>query len=111
MNTLEKHFDIVYRTKSGRGMVAKNIVAKNQTEAKQKLKKEMQKSTSFDKIITVIEISGGLKKPVTKGLTTLCAKTVGATGRRKKDGSVKKGYVAKKGGKVVAVKKKATVKK
>lgn len=53
----------------------------------------------------------GLKKPVTKGLTTLCAKTVGATGRRKKDGSVKKGYVAKKGGKVVAVKKKAVVKK
>jgi hypothetical protein len=98
MNTLNKHFDIVYTTKSGRGMVAKNVVAKNQTEAKQKLKKEMQKSTSFDKIITVIEISNGLKKPATKGLTTLCAKTVGVPGRRKKDGTQKKGYVASKGG-------------
>lgn len=53
----------------------------------------------------------GLKKPVTKGLTTLCAKTVGVDGRRKKDGTVKKNHVVKKGGKVVAVKKKATAKK
>lgn len=53
----------------------------------------------------------GLKKPVTKGLTTLCAKTVGVDGRRKKDGTVKKNHVVKKGGKVVAVKKKTTVKK
>lgn len=53
----------------------------------------------------------GLKKPVTKGLTTLCAKTVGVDGRRKKDGTVKKNHVVKKGGKVVAVKKKTAVKK
>lgn len=57
------------------------------------------------------KLNVGLKKPVTKGLTTLCAKTVGTTGRRKSNGSVKKGYVAKKGGKVVAVKKKIAVKK
>ena len=53
----------------------------------------------------------GLKKPVTKGLTTLCAKTVGVDGRRKKDGTVKKNHVVKKGGKVVAVKKKTAIKK
>jgi hypothetical protein len=51
----------------------------------------------------------GLKKPATKGLTTLCAKTVGVPGRRKADGTQKKGYVATKGGvlvkKVVAKKK------
>lgn len=52
----------------------------------------------------------GLKKPVTKGLTTLCAKTVGVTGRRKKDGTVKKKHVVSKGGKVVAVKKKTGLK-
>lgn len=52
----------------------------------------------------------GLKKPVTKGLTTLCAKTVGVEGRRKKDGTVKKKHVVKKGGKVVATKKKVVKK-
>lgn len=57
------------------------------------------------------KLNSGLKKPVTKGLTTLCAKTVGVDGRRKKDGTVKKNHVVKKGGKVVAVKKKATTKK
>ena len=51
----------------------------------------------------------GLNGPKTKGLTTFCATTVGVTGRRKKDGTQKKGYVAKKGGSLV--KKKATAKK
>lgn len=43
----------------------------------------------------------GLKAPASKGLTTLCAMNVGVTGRRKKDGTQKKGYIAKKGGKLV----------
>lgn len=51
--------------------------------------------------------SKGLKKPVSKGLTTLCAKTVGVIGRRKKDGTQKKGFVAAKGG-GLKPKKKAT---
>ncbi len=52
----------------------------------------------------------GLKAPAkTKGLTTLCAKQVGVTGRRKSDGTQKKGYVAKKGGQLI--KKKTVTKK
>ena len=43
----------------------------------------------------------GLKKPVTKGLTTLCAKTVGTNGRKKSNGQLKKRCIVKKGGKVV----------
>lgn len=42
----------------------------------------------------------GLKAPA-KGLTKLCAKNVGVTGRRKTDGTQKKGYIAKKGGRLV----------
>ena len=51
----------------------------------------------------------GLKKPASKGLTKLCATTVGVTGRRKKDGTQKKGYVATKGG--TLKKKKSSSKK
>lgn len=47
----------------------------------------------------------GLKAPASKGLVTLCAKTVGVTGRRKKDGTQKKGYIATKGGSLVQKKK------
>lgn len=73
---------------------------------------EMAKSGELaKKRATTAKKNPGLKKPVTKGLTTLCAETVGAVGRRKKDGTIKKGHVAKKGGKVVPVKKKATTKK
>lgn len=52
----------------------------------------------------------GLKIPQSKGLTTLCAKTIGVPGRRKKDGTVKKGHIVTKGGvikrKIKTVKKK-----
>lgn len=58
------------------------------------------------KKITSLEKPAGLKAPA-KGLVTLCSKTVGVIGRRKKDGTQKKGYVAKKGGKLV---KKTTTK-
>lgn len=53
----------------------------------------------------------GLRQPVTKGLTTLCAKTVGVTGRRKKDGTQKKGFVAAKGGGLKPKKKSTSTKK
>lgn len=43
----------------------------------------------------------GLKAPATRGLRTLCAKAFSVNGLRKKDGTQKKGYVAKKGGKLV----------
>lgn len=55
--------------------------------------------------LKILKSSTGLKKPQTKGLVTLCSKTVGTTGRRKKDGTLKKGYIATKGGKVVLKKK------
>lgn len=80
-----------------------------------KVKAELKVIQELKKRLTLKTLKSvsvkGLKKPVTKGLTTLCAKTVGTTGRRKKDGSVKKGYVAKKGGKIVAVKKKTATRK
>ena len=43
----------------------------------------------------------GLSKPTSKGLTTLCAKAIGVTGRKKSNGTVKKGHIIKKGGKIV----------
>jgi hypothetical protein len=49
--------------------------------------------------------STGLKAPATKGLRKLCAKTFNVTGLRKKNGTAKKGYIHKKGGKIVKVKK------
>jgi hypothetical protein len=47
----------------------------------------------------------GLKAPATRGLRKLCAKTFNVTGLRKKNGTTKKGYVTKKGGKIVKVTK------
>lgn len=96
----DKYYDVIYLTKSGRGMIYKRVPGKNKTEVRAKVNKEMKASTSFDKIVLITEV-GGLKAPVTKGLTTVCAMNVGVTGRRKKDGTQKKGYVAKKGGKLV----------
>lgn len=52
---LETPYNVVYLTKSGRGMVAKNIMAKNEEEAKEKLEKQMRASTSFDKVVMVHE--------------------------------------------------------
>jgi hypothetical protein len=45
----------------------------------------------------------GLKAPATRGLRKLCAKTFNVTGLRKKNGTIKKGYRNKKGGKIVKV--------
>ena len=49
-------YDVFYRTKSGRGMIAKNVAVKNATAAIEKIKKEMRTSKSFDKVVTVFKI-------------------------------------------------------
>jgi hypothetical protein len=48
--SFDKPFDVAYKTKSGRSMVALRIMAKNEEEAKQKLIKQMRSSDSFDKV-------------------------------------------------------------
>jgi hypothetical protein len=53
---IENHYDIAYKTKSGRMMVAKNISGINANAAKAKLKKQMRKSSSFDSIITAVKV-------------------------------------------------------
>ncbi|WP_394760066.1 hypothetical protein [Flavobacterium sp.] len=105
---MKKHFDVVYVTTSGRLMVAKNIIAESEAEAKEKVIKEMRASKTFKEVKATI----GLKAPATKGLRTLCAKAFSVTGLRKKDGTQKKGFVTKKGGKIVKkVTKKPVAKK
>ena len=52
-----------------------------------------------------IKEATGLNAPQTKGFRTLSAKTVGVTGLRKKDGTLKIGFKYAKGGKIVKVKK------
>ncbi|PSJ72346.1 hypothetical protein C7N43_34605 [Sphingobacteriales bacterium UPWRP_1] len=49
-------YDVIYKTKSGRVMVAGRIEAKTANEAKAKLKKEMRASSTFDKPIMAIMI-------------------------------------------------------
>lgn len=91
-------------------MSTKKPTAK-QLEARKRFAEMAKSGELAKKRATTAKKKTGLKKPVTKGLVTLCSKTVGASGRRKADGTLKKGYVAKKGGKVVSVKKKTAVKK
>ncbi len=54
--TSDNRYDVVYQTTSGRALIAKNVIAKNEKAARSKLKKEMQASTTFRKIIAVILI-------------------------------------------------------
>ena len=51
----EKPFNVLYKTKSGRTMVASRIMAKTEDEAKQKLIKQMGASDTFDKVLLVHE--------------------------------------------------------
>lgn len=109
--------------KQAKDFLLKNTKYVNELREKRNKAKTQREKKAYQTLIDIqdeinkkakAEISKmdqGLKKPVTKGLTTLCAKTVGVDGRRKKDGTVKKNHVVKKGGKVVAVKKKTAVKK
>lgn len=59
---LEQPYNVIYTTTSGRTMVAKNIMAINEDLAKQKLKKQMRASTTFDKILMAHEsfATGGI---------------------------------------------------
>ncbi len=61
---------------------------------------EMAKNGTLAKKRAAAKKKNGLKAP-SRGLVTLCSKTVRVTGRRKKDGTQKKGYIAKPGGKLV----------
>lgn len=49
-------YDVVYKTKSGRAMVAKKVEAKTANAAKAKVKSEMRASTSFDKVVMAIKL-------------------------------------------------------
>lgn len=97
--------------KKAENWVKKNSSIKNQLKmsTKKPTPKQLEARKRFAEMAKSGELSKkreaaakkkktGLKKPASKGLTTLCAKTVGVTGRRKKDGTQKKGYVATKGG-------------
>ena len=50
------YYDVVYKTTSGRAMVAKKVEAKNANAAKAKIKREMNKSASFDKVVMAIKL-------------------------------------------------------
>jgi hypothetical protein len=52
---IKKYYDVFYSTKGGGSMVAKNIEASSEEEAKEKLTKQMRASSSFDKPIAVIQ--------------------------------------------------------
>jgi len=62
-------YNVIYSTKSGRTMVAKNIMATNKEEAEAKLKKEMRASNTFDKVVMVNKsfANGGAIKNQYKG--------------------------------------------
>lgn len=101
-----KLYDVVYITTSGRLMVAKSVPAKSEADAMDKLKFQMKTSKTFKEC----KMAFGLGAPATKGLRTLCAKAYNVTGLRKKDGTQKKGFVTKKGGKIVKTAKKPVAK-
>lgn len=53
---MENEYDVIYKTKSGRAMVAKKIKAKTAELAKSKVKREMRASSSFDKVVMAIKL-------------------------------------------------------
>jgi hypothetical protein len=53
---MKNYYDVIYKTKSGRAMVAKRVEAKSSTEAKSKIKNQMRASYTFDKVITTIKL-------------------------------------------------------
>lgn len=52
----KNYYDVAYKTKNGRMMVATRVEAKTAQAAMQKVKKEMEKSNSFEKVITAIKL-------------------------------------------------------
>ncbi len=57
MAKLENYYDVVYKTKSGRAMVAKRIPAKTAKAAKALVKKQNIASTSFKNVVTTIKVN------------------------------------------------------
>ena len=53
---LNNFYDVIYKTKSGRAMVAKRVEAKTANAAKLKIKSEMKASSTFDKIVMTIKL-------------------------------------------------------
>jgi len=62
-NKIKKYFDVIYTTKSGNSMIAKKIEAESKEDAKEVLKKQMRASSTFDKVLTVIDESIEDKTP------------------------------------------------
>lgn len=55
-NALNNYYDVVYKTKSGRVMIAKRIAEKKATLAINKVKRQMKASSTFDKVIMAIKL-------------------------------------------------------
>ncbi len=49
-------YDVVYKTKSGRAMIAKRIEAKTAKAAKAKVKRQMAASATFKNVVTAIKL-------------------------------------------------------
>lgn len=49
-------YDVTYKTKSGRLMVAKRIAGQTENQAKELLKKKMRASETFDSVISAIKL-------------------------------------------------------
>ena len=56
MEKLDNYYDVVYKTKSGRGMIAKRVSAKTAKAAKAKVKRDMSSSATFKNIVTAIKL-------------------------------------------------------
>lgn len=56
LQQFENFYDIAYKTKGGRMMVAKRVAGKTAEEAKRRLQKEMKASSSFDGIVLAIKL-------------------------------------------------------
>jgi hypothetical protein len=53
---LYNYYDIAYKTKGGRLMVAKRVKGKNDSDARRNLKREMRASKTFRNIVSVIKL-------------------------------------------------------
>lgn len=93
----KKYFDVVYTTKSGKTMIAKRVEAVSAQDAKDKLKKQMKASTTFDKVVTAVGLNGALPK----GMTKVVARNIKIEGLSKTTGRILKGYYYGKGGKIM----------
>jgi len=56
MPKLDRCFDVVYKTTSGRAVIAKRVSAKSKTAAMAKIKREMKASSTFKRVLMAIEL-------------------------------------------------------